>query len=57
MDGAGIISLVEKPDANDPLSKLASTRHDVVTPDILKIYRLLRAAQSGEIQLPDQIEI
>ena len=55
--GAGIAGLVEKPDANDAPSNLASIGRYVLTPDIFDTLRGLKAGSGGEIQLADAINI
>ena len=54
---AGIVGLVEKPDANAAPSNLASIGRYVLTPDIFKTLRGLSAGSGGEIQLADAINI
>jgi UTP--glucose-1-phosphate uridylyltransferase len=54
---AGIAGLVEKPDASDAPSKLASIGRYVLTPDIFQTLRGLSAGSDGEIQLADAINI
>ena len=57
-DGSGIISgLVEKPDAREAPSNLASIGRYVLTPDIFETLRGLNAGSGGEIQLADAINI
>ena len=53
--GTGIIGLIEKPDASEAPSKLASIGRYVLTPDIFETLRGLSAGKSGEIQLADAI--
>ena len=55
--GAGIAGLVEKPDADDAPSNLASIGRYVLTPDIFETLRGLKAGSGGEIQLADAINI
>ena len=55
--GAGIAGLVEKPDANDAPSNLASIGRYVLTPDIFDTLRGLSVGSGGEIQLADAINI
>ena len=55
--GTGIAGLVEKPDANDAPSNLASIGRYVLTPDIFQTLRGLNAGSGGEIQLADAINI
>ena len=55
--GAGIAGLVEKPDADDAPSSLASIGRYVLTPDIFDTLRDLKAGSGGEIQLADAINI
>jgi UTP--glucose-1-phosphate uridylyltransferase len=55
--GGGITGLVEKPDANDAPSNLASIGRYVLTPDIFNTLRGLKAGSGGEIQLADAINI
>ena len=54
---AGIVGLVEKPDAHDAPSNLASIGRYVLTPDIFKTLRGLSVGSGGEIQLADAINI
>jgi UTP-glucose-1-phosphate uridylyltransferase len=56
-NGAGIAGMVEKPDASDASSNLASIGRYVLTPDIFEILRGLSAGSGGEIQLADAINI
>ena len=55
--GAVIAGLIEKPDASDAPSNLASIGRYVLTPDIFKTLRGLSAGAGGEIQLSDAINI
>ena len=55
--GAGIAGLVEKPDASDAPSNLASIGRYVLTPDIFKTLKGLSVGLGGEIQLADAINI
>ena len=55
--GAGIVGLIEKPDASDAPSNLASIGRYVLTPDIFDTLRNLKAGSGGEIQLADAINI
>ena len=55
--GAGIAGLIEKPDASDAPSNLASIGRYVLTPDIFDTLRGLKAGSGGEIQLADAINI
>ena len=55
--GAGIAGLVEKPDAIDAPSNLASIGRYVLTPEIFETLRGLSAGSGGEIQLADAINI
>jgi UTP--glucose-1-phosphate uridylyltransferase len=55
--GAGIAGLVEKPDADDTPSNLASIGRYVLAPNIFKTLRSLKAGLGGEIQLADAINI
>ena len=55
--GAGIVGLVEKPDASDAPSNLASIGRYVLTPDIFQTLRGISAGSGGEIQLADAINI
>ena len=55
--GLGIEGLIEKPDANDAPSNLASIGRYVLTPDIFETLRGLKAGSGGEIQLADAINI
>ena len=54
---ACIAGLVEKPDAADAPSNLASIGRYVFTPDIFDTLRGLKAGSGGEIQLADAINI
>ena len=53
--GSNIAGLVEKPDADDAPSNLASIGRYVLTPDIFETLRGLKAGSGGEIQLADAI--
>ena len=55
--GEGIVGLVEKRDASDAPSNLASIGRYVLTPDIFETMRSLKAGSGGEIQLADAINI
>ena len=55
--GVGIAGLVEKPDAHDAPSNLASIGRYVLTPEIFETFRGLSAGSGGEIQLADAINI
>ena len=55
--GAGISGLVEKPDASEAPSNLASIGRYVLTPDIFQTLRGLSAGSGGEIQLADALDI
>jgi UTP--glucose-1-phosphate uridylyltransferase len=55
--GKGIAGLVEKPDADDAPSNLASIGRYVLTPDIFDTLKGLQAGLGGEIQLADAINI
>ena len=55
--GAGIAGLVEKPNANDAPSNLASIGRYALTPGIFDTLRGLSAGSGGEIQLADAINI
>ena len=55
--GVGIAGLVEKPDANNAPSNLASIGRYALTPDIFDTLRGLNAGLGGEIQLADAISI
>ena len=55
--GSGIAGLIEKPDANDAPSNLASIGRYVLAPDIFKTLRILAAGSGGEIQLADALNI
>ena len=57
LSGAGIAGLVEKPDAYDAPSNLASIGRYVLTPDIFDTLRGLKAGSGGEIQLAGAINI
>jgi len=55
--GEGITGLVEKPEANNAPSKLASIGRYVLTPDIFDTLRCIGTGSGGEIQLADAINI
>ena len=55
--GTGIAGLVEKPEAHDAPSNLASIGRYVLTPDIFDTLRGLSVGSGGEIQLADAINI
>ena len=55
--GAGIAGLVEKPNAHDAPSNLASIGRYVLTPDIFDTLRGLKTGSGGEIQLADAINV
>ena len=55
--GAGIAGLVEKPDADDAPSNLASIGRYVLTPYIFDTLRGLSVGLGGEIQLADALNI
>ena len=55
--GVGIVGLVEKPNADDAPSNLASIGRYVLTPDIFDTLRGLEVGSGGEIQLADAINI
>ena len=55
--GAGIVGLVEKPNAHDAPSNLASVGRYVLTPDIFKTLRGLSVGSGSEIQLADAINL
>lgn len=55
--GSSIAGLIEKPNASDAPSNLASIGRYVLTPDIFEILRGLKAGSGGEIQLADAINI
>ena len=55
--GSGIRGLVEKPDAHEAPSNMASIGRYVLTPDIFETLRGLSAGSGGEIQLADAINI
>jgi len=55
--GAGIAGLVEKPNAHDAPSNLASIGRYVLTPCIFDTLRGLSAGLGGEIQLADALNI
>ena len=55
--GVGIVGLVEKPNAVDAPSNLASIGRYVLTPDIFETLRGLSAGSGGEIQLADAINV
>lgn len=54
---AAIAGLIEKPNANEAPSNLASIGRYVLTPDIFKSLRSLKPGSGGEIQLADAINI
>ena len=49
--GAGIVGLVEKPDANDAPSNLASIGRYVLKPDIFDTLRGLSVGSGGEVSI------
>ena len=55
--GGGIAGLVEKPDASDAPSNLASIGRYILPPAIFVTLRGLKAGSGGEIQLADAINI
>jgi UTP--glucose-1-phosphate uridylyltransferase len=55
--GSGITGLIEKPDAGEAPSNLASIGRYVLTPDIFETLRGLSAGSGGEVQLADAINI
>ena len=55
--GAGIAGLLEKPDASNAPSNLASIGSYVLTPDVFETLRGFSAGSGGEIQLADAINI
>ena len=55
--GTGIAGLVEKPDASNAPSNLASIGRYVLTPSIFDTLRGLTVGLSGEIQLADAINL
>lgn len=55
--GAGIAGLIEKPDASEAPSNLASIGRYVLTPDIFETLRGLSPGSGGETQLADAINI
>ena len=55
--GVGIAGLVEKPDAHNAPSNLATIGRYVLTPDIFDTLRGLKVGAAGEIQLADAINI
>ena len=57
VSGSGIAGVVEKPDAQEAPSNLASIGRYVLTPDIFETLRGLSAGLGGEIQLADAINI
>ena len=56
-DGVGVAGLIEKPNAQDAPSNLASIGRYILTPDIFNTLRGLSAGAGGEIQLADAINI
>ena len=57
VSGAGIVGLVEKPNASDAPSNQASIGRYVLTPDIFETLRGLKVGSGGEFQLADAINI
>ena len=57
VSGAGIAGLIEKPNANEAPSNLASIGRYVLTSEIFETLRELSAGSGGEIQLADAINI
>ena len=55
--GAGISGLIEKPNASEAPSNLASIGRYILTPDIFDTLRGLSPGSGGEIQLADAINI
>jgi UTP--glucose-1-phosphate uridylyltransferase len=55
--GTGIVGLIEKPNAEEAPSNLASIGRYVLTPEIFETLRGLKAGSGGEIQLSDAINI
>lgn len=55
--GLGITGLIEKPDASEAPSNLASIGRYVLTPDIFETLKRLKAGSGGEIQLADAINL
>ena len=55
--GVGIAGLMEKPDANEAPSNLASIGRYILMPDIFDTLRGLSVGSGGEIQLADAINI
>ena len=55
--GTGILGLIEKPNASNAPSDLASIGRYVLTPDIFETLRGLSVGSGGEIQLADAINI
>jgi len=55
--GDSILGLIEKPDASEAPSNLASIGRYILTPDIFETLRGLSAGSGGEIQLADAINI
>ena len=53
--GAGIVGLVEKPDAKRRTIELASIGRYVLKPDIFDTLRGLSVGSGGEVQLADAI--
>ena len=53
--GAGIAGLVEKPDADDAPSNLASIGRYVLAPDTFDTLLGLKAGSGGEVQLADAV--
>ena len=57
VSGSGIAGLVEKPEAVDAPSNLASIGRYVLKPDIFETLRSICTGSGGEIQLSDAINI
>ena len=53
----GLLPIVDKPDAEDAPSNMASIGRYVLTPDIFETVRGLKVGSGGEIQLADAINI
>jgi UTP--glucose-1-phosphate uridylyltransferase len=55
--GTGIAGLIEKPDASEAPSNIASIGRYILTPDIFETLRRLGVGSAGEIQLADAINV
>ena len=57
LSGNNIVGLIEKPNASESPSNLASIGRYVLTPDIFQTLQSLRTGTQGEIQLADAINV